>query len=298
VSVREQWTGYKLSHGKQYSAQEESLRFSLWDANRRMVEAHNAAGHGWTMALTETSDWTPEELESRMLGYKPMEGWGNATARHLQAVPGAPDHLDYREQGMVTPVKNQGMIGSAVVFSALGAIEGMWMYEKGELVDMSVQQILDCVPEFCQGGGYMDSLWEYTKDGLESAATYPGTGGCGECRYDPSRAVAHTSGYQRVDPTEEALETALYTVGYPITVAVHVGSSFQHYNGGVFSDPSCQNGAINHAMLLVGYDKTGPQPYWIVKNSWGTSWGEAGYIKMAMGENSCGIAKIPMYPVL
>merc|ERR1711962_1858434 len=95
--------------------------------------------------------------------------------------------------------------------------------------------------------------------------------------------------------SESSLESAIYSVGYPISVAVHVGSSFQHYSHGVFSDPSCRYGQLNHAVLLVGYSKSGSRHYWIVKNSWGTGWGTSGYIHMKMGENSCGIANMAMY---
>merc|ERR1712226_1242565 len=81
--------------------------------------------------------------------------------------------------------------------------------------------------------------------------------------------------------------------------SVHVGSSFQHYSGGIYSDPNCRYGQLNHAVLLVGYNKDSwGQGYWIVKNSWGSGWGQGGYIHMKMGENSCGLANSGMYPLV
>jgi len=113
-----------------------------------------------------------------------------------------------------------------------------------------------------------------------------------------SYTMAHCNGYERVSGSENSMEAAIYEVGYPLSVAIHVGSSFQHYSGGVYSDHSCKNGQVNHGVLVVGFDKTGSTPYWIVKNSWGASWGDGGYINMEMGYNTCQIAYDPMYPTL
>merc|ERR1712083_864163 len=96
---------------------------------------------------------------------------------------------------------------------------------------------------------------------------------------------ATNSGDRRVSQSESALESALVGAGHPVSVTVHVGSSFQHYSSGVFSDPQCQYGQLNHAILAVGYEKSGSS-YWMVKNSWGSSWGSQGYINMKIGENS------------
>ena len=99
---------------------------------------------------------------------------------------------------------------------------------------------------------------------------------------------------------EEQLELALAEVGYPISIAVRASSTFQHYSSGIYDDVECvDDGGLNHAILLVGYHKTDPgKMYWIAKNSWGHSWGKDGYIKMKMGQNTCGVAKRPVYPVI
>merc|ERR1711913_90549 len=217
--------------------------------------------------------------------------------KHFEPAPGTnnPSKVDYRDEGAVTPVKNQGQCGSCWAFSATGGLEGMWKKTHGSLISMS-EQLVDCGQGSCQGG-YMETAWQTASNGIEGENTYPYTGRDGSCHYNSNNQVATCSGTQRVSHSESSLETALATVGHPVSVAVHVGSSFQHYNGGVFSDPSCRNGQLNHAVLAVGYDKTGGTPFWIVKNSWGGSWGSSGYIKMKIGENSCGIANDPMYPV-
>jgi len=301
ATVREQWTSFKSTHGKKYSLKEDIFRFKIWDANRNMVEKHNAlyeAGETtYTMALYEWSDWTQEEFAERKLGYKEPENFNNLPIVKFETRSGNPSHLDFREEGKVTPVKNQGQCGTCWAFSATGALEGMWKKERGDLLSMSEQQMVDCGEGSCANGGYMYDAWETVRDGIESEATYPYEARDASCRANSNNFVATNSGDIRVGKSESALEDALVQTDYPISVVVAAHSSFQHYSGGVFSDPSCQYQQLNHAVLAVGYQKSGTS-YWIVKNSWGSSWGDQGYINMKIGENSCGIANNPMFPVL
>merc|ERR1711921_65148 len=201
--------------------------------------------------------------------------------------------IDFREEGKVTPVKNQGQCGSCWAFSATGCMEGMWMQQHGTLYSLSEQQMVDCGQGSCNGG-YMDSAWQTVRNGANTEADYPYEARDGQCRAKSNSFVATNSGSQRVSHSEDSLESALAQIGYSISVAIHVGSSFQHYSGGIFSDPQCQYGQLNHGVPTVGYDHGS---HFIVKNSWGGSWGEQGYIRMKQGENSCGITKDPMYSV-
>merc|ERR1712058_88351 len=285
MSVRDQWTSFKASHGKKYSVKENTLRFNIWNANRKMVEEHNAGDYEW-------SDWTQEEFAERMLGYQAPENLDSIPRKHFDNA--APSHIDFREEGKVTPVKNQGQCGSCWAFSATGAMEGMWMNSHSTLYSLSEQQMVDCGQGSCNGG-YMDSAWQTVRNGANTEADYPYEARDGQCRAKSNSFVATNSGSQRVSHSESSLESAMAQVGCSISVAIHVGSSFQHYSGGIFSDPQCQYGQLNHGVLAVGYDHGSN---WIVKNSWGGSWGEGGYIRMKQGENSCGITKDPMYPIV
>ena len=106
--------------------------------------------------------------------------------------------------------------------------------------------------------------------------------------------------FLRVTHNEHQLELALAEIGYPISIGMRASSTFQHYSSGVYDDVDCvDDGDLNHAILLVGYHKTNPDNlYWIAKNSWGHSWGQDGYVKMRMGQNTCGLAKAAVYPVI
>merc|ERR1711962_1031339 len=206
-----EWQTYKAIHGKEYSREEDLMRFSRWLQNKEMVDAHNKADHGYKMALMEHSDWTEEEMNERRLGFAPSPAFYEMEEDSFEDVTG-PNELDHRNSGLVTGVKNQG-------------------------------QLVDCGPGSCQGG-MMDSAWDTARNGIETEAAYPYVGRDQSCRFNPSKAVAHTAGHRRVSASESSLESAIYSVGYPISVAVHVGSSFQHYSHGVFSDPSCRYGQL------------------------------------------------------
>merc|ERR1712010_389076 len=294
---QEEWATYKAIYGKEYSGAEDLVRYSRWLKNKEVVDAHNSGDHSYKMALMEHSDWTEEEVNEMRLGFIPAQ---YDTKMELDTFEGVttPTSIDYRNNGMVTGVKNQGQCGSCWAFSATGAMEGAWKKKHGSLISMSEQQLVDYGPGSCQGG-MMDSAWGTARNGIESEQAYPYTARDGSCKFNPNMVVARAAGHRYVSHSESALESALYTVGHPISIAVHVGSSFQHYSHGIYSDPNCRYGQLNHAVLLVGYNKDSwGQGYWIVKNSWGSGWGQGGYIHMKMGENSCGLANSGMYPLV
>merc|ERR1711970_1506255 len=183
--LREEWASFKSSHGKRYSAKEDTVRFNIWAANKKMVDTHNAefeAGkQTYWMAIYEHSDWTQEEFEERMLGAKVPEDMSAIPVRDFEPLPNAPSHLDYSEEGKVTPVKNQGQCGSCWAFSATGALEGMWMNSHSTLYCLSEQQMVDCGQGSCNGG-YMDSAWQTVRNGANTEADYPYEARDGQCR--------------------------------------------------------------------------------------------------------------------
>jgi len=292
------WASFKRQHGKMYSGDEDMTRMNIWIKNVKMVEKHNSEKHSYTMAINKFSDWTNEEFQT-YLGYQPLGEKTNV--KHFENAA-TPDSVDYRKEGRVTPVKDQGMCGSCWAFSATGGMEGMWAKKHGYLVSMSEQQLVDCTDsqlrEGCNGGRYIKG-WDYVaKHGAMSESSYPYEAQDGTCRFDDAHVVAHVHGHVRVSSNESSIEAALAEIGYPISITISASSSWAHYESGVYDDPSCKEGKLDHAVLLVGYDKTGHEPYWIVKNSWGAEWGDAGYINMKMGVNSCGLQYDPDYPTV
>lgn len=219
-----------------------------------------------------------------------------------------PAAVNWVTEGYVTPVKNQGQCGSCYAFSTTGSLEGQVFKKTGKLPQLSEQNILDCSKSYgnmgCRGG-WMDFAFKYIRDnkGIDSENGYPYYAReLGYCYYRANYNIACDSGYVDLPQGDEnALKTAVATIG-PISVAIDATHrSFQSYRSGVYYEPACGNTlrSLDHAVLVVGYGSEGGYDYWLVKNSWGTSWGEGGYIKMARGYNNmCGVATKPSYPLL
>jgi C1A family cysteine protease len=212
--------------------------------------------------------------------------------------------LDWRQKNAVTPVKNQQQCGSCWSFSSTGSVEGAHAIKTGNLVSLSEQQLVDCsTAQGNQGcnGGLMDQAFQFiiSNGGITSEAQYPYTAtGPNTCQTNVT-SVATISSFVDVTPGSETALMAAVNLG-PVSIAIEADQEcFQFYSGGVLSDPSCGTN-LDHGVLVVGYgtDATSKQDYWIVKNSWGASWGESGYIRLIRGTNECGIAQEPSYPVV
>jgi len=197
----------------------------------------------------------------------------------------------------VTPIKNQGQCGSCWAFSATGSIEGAWWNKTKNLVSVSEQQLVDCAGstgnEGCNGG-LMDLAFEWIiqNGGICTEKDYPYTAVDGTCK-TTCRSAVKLSGYKS---TNQGDENDLFRAATLTTVSVAIEADempFQFYSGGVFDEQCGTN--LDHGVLVVGYGTDTGKDYWIVKNSWGTSWGESGYIRMIRNKNICGIAAQPVY---
>uniref|UniRef100_A0A8C6SJN5 Uncharacterized protein n=1 Tax=Neogobius melanostomus TaxID=47308 RepID=A0A8C6SJN5_9GOBI len=297
------WQMWKAKYQKKYQNKvEEVSRRALWEKNLLYINTHNLeasmGSHTYTMAMNHMGDLTKEEAIQRYATLRIPKDLKRTSSPLKATTADLPQTVDWRKKGYVTEVKDQGECGSCWAFSVVGAMEGHLFNTTGKLINLSPQNLVDCARDYgnygCQGG-YMDKAFDYVvANGLESEADYPYKGQDRECRYDPAKRVANCSKYNFVDRgSEAALKEAVATVG-PISVGIDADPILS-YSSGIFSDTDC-TGSVNHAVLAVGYGTDGGQDYWLVKNSWGTGWGEDGYIRIARNKGDmCGIATYATY---
>jgi len=254
--------------------------------------------------MNEMGDMTHEEFKATKLGYNHIEK-PYIRSQDACSFPSPPASPDWVAGGAVTEIKNQGQCGSCWSFSSTGAIEGIVYINAGVLTSLSEQQLVDCsTAQGNQGcnGGLMDAAFQYviSNGGLTTETGYPYTA-TGPNTCSVTTPLASTiSGYCDVNSGDESALAAAVGV-QPVSVAIEADQScFQFYSGGVMSDPSCGT-QLDHGVLAVGFGDYQGTAYWNVKNSWGTSWGNAGYImlgKDVAGQplGVCGIASQPSAP--
>ncbi|XP_063343864.1 cathepsin S, ortholog2, tandem duplicate 1 isoform X3 [Pelmatolapia mariae] len=274
-----------------------------------MITVHNLEAsmglHTYELGMNHMGDLTEEEILQFFASLTPPTDIQREPSPFAGASgSGIPDTMDWREKGCVTKVKMQGACGSCWAFSAAGALEGQLAKSTGKLVDLSPQNLVDCSGKYGNhgcNGGFMTRAFQYVIDnhGIDSDASYPYTGRDEQCHYNPATRAANCSSYQFLpEGDENALKQGLATIG-PISVAIDARRPrFSFYRSGVYNDPSCTQ-EVNHGVLAVGYGTLNGQDYWLVKNSWGATFGDQGYIRMARNTgNQCGIALYACYPVM
>lgn len=304
VAAFELWT---QAHDKSYTDEtEKAHRHGVFHSNVQRIAEHNAKASSWKMALNHLADLTHEEFAATHLGLNPAPP-GSLSA-HAPGAPfshGAithtPDHVDWRAEGAVTPVKNQAMCGSCWAFSTTGSIEGINAIKTGKLVSLSEQELVDCDTEKDMGcsGGLMDYAFEFVEKigGLDTERDYGYWGMGGTCDADKMKRIAVSiDGHEGVPKSDEgALRKAVSQ--QPVSVAI-CASDLQFYGNGVV-DSCCKE--LDHGVLAVGYGEEGGRPYWTVKNSWGATWGEEGFFRLARDvedpDGTCAIATVASYPI-
>ncbi|CAG2175704.1 unnamed protein product [Oppiella nova] len=220
----------------------------------------------------------------------------------------AHESVDWRTKGLVGRVRDQGSCGSCWAHSAVGALEGQHAKATGKLVELSVQNLVDCGSDAgCAAGGWPFQAYKYIirkGRGIDTEVSYPTINRDNyKCLFNRSTIGATTSAFAVLTPgDEEALKNAVTNIG-PISVCLEIAAPFVYYGSGVFDYPDCDSAfeTINHCMLAVGYgtDSKSGKDYWLVKNSFGTDWGDQGYIKMVRNKhNQCGISTMASYPVV
>jgi len=298
-----------FSHGEEFLQ-----RLETFIANDKFIEEHNASGASYTLGHNQFSIYSREEFAEKFL--RRIEGDSRVMLRgeapaavHTGEGLTAPTSVDWVAKGGVTGVKDQGQCGSCWSFSTTGALEGAYFNKKGSLVSFSEQMLVDC-DGFDMGcnGGMMDRAFRWIKNngGLCTESAYPYVSGttkkAGTCTKSSCSVVSGSAVTSWTDVTSDDANAMMTAVALqPVSVAIEADqSSFQLYKSGVFTG-TCGN-TLDHGVLLVGYGADSGQNFWKVKNSWGTSWGEGGYIRMQRGKDQecdqCGILCGASYPTL
>eukprot|EP00824_Muranothrix_gubernata_P016571 TRINITY_DN34191_c0_g1_i1.p2 TRINITY_DN34191_c0_g1~~TRINITY_DN34191_c0_g1_i1.p2 ORF type:complete len:350 (+),score=80.00 TRINITY_DN34191_c0_g1_i1:107-1051(+) len=287
-------------HSKSYDVHDFDQRFGIWRDNLKFIEEFNNEGKAYTLAMNQYGDLTNKEFQEKILGTKTTAPSGHGG---LLKATNLPDSVDWRDKGVVTPVKNQGQCGSCWAFSTTGSMEGAWAQKSGALVSLSEQQLVDCSTSYGNAGcngGLMTQAFDYIihNGGLDTEDDYVYTATDGNC--DTTKEAKHAASvksYKNVAAGDEDDLKAGVAVR-PVSVAIDASNmSFQFYSSGVYDEPSCSSSQLDHGVLAVGYGNMDGKDHWIVKNSWGSSWGQSGYIYMSRNKsNQCGIASMACYP--
>lgn len=299
IKMFEEWS---RDQGKTYKTpQEKIFRLGVFYLNYLKIAKHNTENKfSFERGLNQFSDMTEREFLIKFTGYRFREKRVEKTNRLPTANPPS---MDWRDKKAVNAVKNQGQCGSCWAFSAVASLEGVWAINKGTLPNLAEQQLVDCSTSYGNhgcGGGLMDYAFDYIKDnGIVAESAYPYTARDGSCKSSGKTPVAHVTGYNDV-PRNDCQTLEDFTAAHPTSIAI-AANAIMSYKRGIFNDPSCGTG-LNHGVATVGYGNADGQDFWIVRNSWGSRWGENGYIRMlkqtTSGSGMCGCCMAASAPTV
>ena len=281
-----QWT---MENGKVYNSAEDHVkRFENYRKNKELVAALNSQG-GAYFELNKFADMSQEEFAATYLHPVPVYAKGT-----FVPATGVNEDFDWREKGAVNGVKDQASCGSCWAFSVVANMETAYYLKYNVLPSLSEQQLVDCdhgcmittsgiaCDQGCDGGWMPVAMKYGIKNGMMTEAEYPYQAVAGTCAYDASKATYKFTEYKAIGQTEADLMEAVKTYG-PLSIGVDA-TYWSFYKSGLYTS-ICSTTTMNHGVALVGYADN----YWIIRNSWGTSWGESGYIRVPRADNKCGV---------
>ena len=277
------------------------FRLGIFLSNKRYVQEHNRKSSSFKVSLNSLAHLTQTEY-NQLLGYKDLGEAKLAPVEIKNTLKDVPESLDWRTEQIVNPIKDQGQCGSCWAFGSVQAQESCYAKAHGTLYSLSEQNLVDCCID-CLGcnGGSSPFAYAYIhflqggKFNLES--DYPYTATKGKCKYDKTKAVTQMKGYSKCKKNEETLKEAVANNG-PYSIAIDAShQSFQLYRSGIYDEAACSSRSLDHCVGLIGYGAENGQDYWLVRNSWGTSWGEEGYVRIIRNDNNkCGVASEAVTP--
>ena len=288
---------FKLDFNKSYGTKTElEYRFLVFQNNlKRIDEVNNDSSKRYKLGINQFADLSWDEFKNMYLMKSKLEV--DTTVPSVQTVELGTTQVDWRNSaGAVGAIKDQGQCGSCWAFSANAALEFVYWNQNQSSINLSEQELVDCSTAYGNygcNGGLMTSAVDYVKDnGLGVTSDYPYRAVDQACKpHSESQQRVSSSGYSLLNSyTVEDLAVA--AVNQVISIAIEVQYDFQLYTSGVFHASASCGDYKNHGVAVVGYDFDASDPYFIVRNSWGTVWGDNGYIKIAKstGRGTCGIA--------
>jgi len=305
-TVHTEFAAFKARYNKQYAdIGEEISRLRIFEANLAKIAAHNTDERWtYTLAVNEHADLTGPEFAKLYASGKRWDAVTLGSQPHDSSadvpVSSLPSSVDWREKNVVTPAKNQGGCGSCWAFSTAETLESHIAIKTGKLMKFSPQEYVSCMPnpKHCGGTGGCQGAtqllgFQYAIDtGITTEDSYPYEGSTGTCSKDKIKPVAKITGFVKLPANNySSLMNAVVTQG-PIAISA-AAEPWQLYSGGVYNGDCGSD--IDHAIQLVGYGTAGNSTgrtllgggggkgkgaYWLVRNSWGTGWGEEGYIRI------------------
>jgi len=291
--ARSQFADFKTTYQRSYGSRDEAV-FQVFKKNLDLAEQYQRRETGTAKyGVTIFMDLSPEDFRAQYLMPKNQTlALPKAPVAPIIHNIQAPDSFDWGAKGVLTPVYDQGQCGSCWAFSATETMESYWALAGHGLVGLSMQQIVDCdTTDYGCSGGWTYNAYQYVigAGGLDSLSSYPYTAQNGQCAFNPANIAAKFSAWNYVTQSrdENQMLNFLYSTG-PLSVCVDA-SSWQYYQGGVLS--SCGD-SIDHCVQATGYQTMSGQPVWNVRNSWGTGWGENGYIYLLRGQDTCAVAEV------
>jgi cathepsin F len=283
---RAKYTEWQAAFGSNGGEEE----FEVFQSNLRLIEQLQSDDSSATYShMTPFANIKPEDFKKRN-GYRATQG---ATQAPLLDTSNLDSSYDWRDHGAVNPIKDQGQCGSCWAFSTVANIEGVGAVETGKLLDLSEQQLVDCdsADSGCNGG-LPSNAFQYMIDngmGLEGESAYPYTAKDGSCSASKGQEKAFITAWHQLSTDETQIAAGLQQYG-PLSIGINA-NTLQFYTGGV-ANPSkilCNPSALDHGVAIVGFGSDSGSDYWTIRNSWGSSWGEAGYFRMVRGSGACGL---------
>ncbi|XP_063619628.1 procathepsin L-like [Cydia splendana] len=317
-------------HGKVYNGREYLERLEIFKESLKDINFRNEKYPLTVFAVNRFSDLTPDELEL----YRGIVPLRNVTENkttmpfHPNIVSNEVPAFDWRKEGIISPVKDQGKCGCGYIFATVANVESRYAMKHRQCLAFSESQALDCCSHNrgCEGGSGMDMLWVlrdyYQQDmGFMMEKDYPYYPEKQACHYNKSEEVTKILPWSILLPVhdEEYLKIFLgavdeaaakfklgkyanlgplgYCSGLTDTASKkHLffisglsAADFKHYSGGILEPDLCTGKPLDHCVLLVGYGEEKGKKFWILKNSWGEDWGEKGYVRLVRGVNACEI---------